>query len=246
MAPSLKKARGSATWRSWPGPREAGDPPLLGRQLAFGRILSLVEGAVDGHGGALVVRGEAGIGKTALIAQAVRDAPRLDTLFTSCAEFEMELPFAALHQLLAPVLDRVAALPHPQRAALDAAFGMTCDAPPDRFLVGLAVLGLLSDCGQQQPIICVIDDAHWLDNASTHVLLFAARRLESEHVAMLFSMRDTSVGLEFDAWSTTALWSSKTSCGTWGLAGRRLWQRSRAPRAGLRGNHDPIWSSAAP
>ena len=126
------------------------------------------------------------------MAEALREASGLQVLRAVGAEFEMELPFAALHALCAPVLDSAAALPSPQRAALEAAFGIRDDGPPDRLLVGLAVLGLLSECGQQQTVACVIDDAQWLDEASAHALLFAARRIESERVAVIFSTREDS------------------------------------------------------
>jgi predicted ATPase len=169
---------------------------MRGRQRELKRLLRLFHEALSGRGGALVLRGEAGIGKTALVAHALRDAHGIQTLLTAGAEFEMELPFAALHQLCAPVLDRTAALPPPQRAALDAAFGVRDDGPPDRLFVGLAVLGLLSECGQRQPVICVSDDAQWLDDASAHALAFAARRIASEHVAIHFSMRETGEAQE--------------------------------------------------
>src|SRR5919106_1497363 len=164
--------------------------PLRGRQRELGRLLSLFREAAAGRGATLVVRGEPGIGKTALMAEALREASGLQVLRAVGAEFEMELPFAALHALCAPVLGSAEALPSPQRAALEAAFGIRDDGPPDRLLVGLAVLGLLSDGGQQQTVACVIDDAQWLDEASAHALLFAARRIESERVAVVFSMRE--------------------------------------------------------
>src|ERR687895_811474 len=164
--------------------------PLRGRQRELGRLLSLFREASAGRGATLVVRGEPGIGKTALMAEALREASGLQVLRAAGAEFEMELPFAALHALCAPVLGSAAALPSPQRAALEAAFGIRDDGSPDPLLVGLAVLGLLSECGQQQTVACVIDDAQWLDEASAHALLFAARRIESERVAVIFSMRE--------------------------------------------------------
>src|SRR5919112_5518206 len=164
--------------------------PLRGRERELGRLSSLFREASGGRGGALVVRGEPGIGKTALIAEALREGSGLQVLRAVGAEFEMELPFAALHALCAPLLDSAAALPSAQRGALEAAFGIRDAGPPDALLVGLAVLGLLSECGQQQTVACVIDDAQWLDEASAHALLFAARRIESERVAVIFSMRE--------------------------------------------------------
>src|SRR5258705_10841199 len=101
----------------------------------------------------------------------------------------MELAFAGLHQLLAPMLDRLERLPAPQRDALRTAFGLSPGSAPDRFFVALAVLSLLSDAAEEQPLICVVDDAQWLDRASGQVLAFVARRLQAESVGLIFAAR---------------------------------------------------------
>ena len=116
------------------------------------------------------------VGKTALLEYAVESAAGLGVARVAGVESEMELAFAALQQLCAPMLDKLAGLPDPQRAALGVAFGLNAGAAPDRFLVGLAVLSLLSGAAEQQPLLCVIDDAQWLDRASAQALTFVARR----------------------------------------------------------------------
>ncbi|MFJ2742949.1 AAA family ATPase [Streptomyces sp. NPDC087440] len=165
--------------------------PLLGRQRESDAVRRLLDAARSRRGGALVVRGEPGIGKTALIDQALT-AHGLTVLRAVGAAFESELTFAALHQLCRPVLRRQDRLPTPQRRALDAAFGRTPGSAPDRFHVGLAVLNLLSEAASEQPVLCVVDDAHWLDRASAQALVFVARRVRDEPVALLFAEREES------------------------------------------------------
>src|SRR5580698_6229686 len=143
-----------------------------------------------GRSGVLVVRGEPGVGKTALLDWAVESAAGLRVVRVAGVESEMELAFAALQQACAPMLDKLAGLPDPQRAALGVAFGLTTGAAPDRFLVGLAALSLLSAVAERQPLLCVVDDAQWLDRASALVLGFAARRLLAEPVALVFATRE--------------------------------------------------------
>jgi DNA-binding CsgD family transcriptional regulator len=137
-----------------------------------------------------VLRGEAGIGKTALLEYAIESAADLRVLRAVGCESEMELAFAALHPLCAPLLDRLDRLPGPQRDALQTTFGLSAGPVPDRFFVGLAVLALLSDVAEERPILCVVDDAQWLDKASAQTLAFVARRLLADSVAMLFAARD--------------------------------------------------------
>ncbi|HEY5353190.1 MAG TPA: AAA family ATPase, partial [Streptosporangiaceae bacterium] len=143
-----------------------------------------------GRSRALVVCGEAGIGKTALLSYAAGTAQDFQVVRAEGVESEMELPFAALHQLCGRMLDRGIRLPGPQRDALGVAFGLRSGSAPDRFLVGLAVLTLLSEVAADQPLLCLIDDAQWLDRTSAQVLAFVARRLEAESVAMIISIRD--------------------------------------------------------
>jgi DNA-binding CsgD family transcriptional regulator len=142
-----------------------------------------------GRSTALVVCGEAGIGKTALLDYVAERADGCRVLRAVGVEAEMELPFAGLQLLCAPLLDGLERLPPPQRGALGTAVGMSAGAPPDPFLVGLAVLSLLSDAAEQQPLVCVVDDAQWLDRSSAQVLAFVARRLEAESVVLLFAER---------------------------------------------------------
>ncbi len=143
-----------------------------------------------GESAVLVVRGEPGVGKTALLGYAAERAEGCRVVRALGVEAEMELPFAGLQQLCAPLLDGLDRLPPPQRAVLDTAFGMTVGAPPDRFLVGLAVLNLLSDAAEGQPLVCLVDDAQWLDRSSAQVLAFVARRLQAESVVLLFAERE--------------------------------------------------------
>jgi DNA-binding CsgD family transcriptional regulator len=143
-----------------------------------------------GRSAALVVCGEPGIGKTALLDYVAERADGCRVLRAVGVEAEMELPFAGLQLLCAPLLDDLERLPAPQRDALGTAVGLTAGAPPDRFLVGLAVLSLLSDAAGRQPVVCVIDDAQWLDQSSAQVLAFVARRLEAESVVLLFAERE--------------------------------------------------------
>src|SRR3954452_5129395 len=165
---------------------------LRGRRDECAVIDRLLEGAVEGRSGVLLVRGEAGVGKTALLTYAIESASDLTVLRAAGVESEMELPFAALHQLCAPMLDRLERLPGPQRDALQTIFGLSAEAVPDRFLVGLATLSLLAEVAEERPLLCVVDDGQWLDHASVQALAFAARRLLAEHVVMLFSARDPS------------------------------------------------------
>jgi DNA-binding CsgD family transcriptional regulator len=150
----------------------------------------LFVGARGGESAALVVRGEAGIGKTALIEHAAGQASGFEVVRIAGVEFEMELPFAGLHQLCAPMLDHLTALPEPQRDALRVTFGLATGKVPDRFLVGLATLSLLSEVAQKRPLLCVIDDGQWLDAESGQVLGFVARRLLAESVLLLFAVRE--------------------------------------------------------
>jgi DNA-binding CsgD family transcriptional regulator len=157
---------------------------------ALGRLL---EAARAGHSGVLVVRGEPGVGKTALLEDVVASAGDLRIARAAGVESEMELAFAALQQLCAPMLDKLERLPDPQHDALCVAFGLREGGAPDRFLVGLATLSLLAEVAAEQPLLCLIDDAHWLDRASAQALGFAARRLLAEPVALVVTTREPDV-----------------------------------------------------
>jgi DNA-binding CsgD family transcriptional regulator len=156
-------------------------------RAALGRVL---DAARAGRSGVLVVRGVPGIGKTALLEDALASASGFRVVRTAGVESEMELAFAALHQLCAPMLDRVDRLPGPQRDALEVAFGLSAGGAPDRFLVGLAVLSLLSEVAAERPLLCVVDDVQCLDLVSAQVLGFVARRLLAEPVALLVAARE--------------------------------------------------------
>jgi hypothetical protein len=138
----------------------------------------------------LVLRGEPGIGKTALLGYAAERAAGFQVVRAAGVESEMELPFASLHQLCRPMLGGLGQLPPPQRDALGTAFGLSSGTQPDRFLIGLAVLSLLSDTAEERPLLCLIDDAQWLDRSSAQVLAFVARRLQAESVVLLFAERE--------------------------------------------------------
>src|ERR1700750_2181846 len=161
---------------------------LRGRQDECAVIDGMLEDAREGRSGVLVLRAEAGVGKTALLDYAIRSAGDLWVLRAVGVEAEMELPFAALHQLCGPLLDRLDGLPGPQREALATTFGLSAGAVPDRFFVGLAVLGLLS-AAAERPLLCLIDDVQCLDRASAQALAFVARRMLAEPVVMLFAAR---------------------------------------------------------
>jgi DNA-binding CsgD family transcriptional regulator len=169
---------------------------LLGRERERAALDRLVESARDGFGGAVVVHGEPGVGKTALLDDLVEKATTVRIVRSAGVEGEMELPFAAVQQLCAPILAFGERLPPPQRDALDIAFGLSPGPPPNPFLVALAVLGLLSEAARERGILCVIDDAHWLDRASAQALGFAARRLAVERIAIVFAARETGQALQ--------------------------------------------------
>ena len=164
---------------------------LRGRRSECQALDRLLEAVRGGRSGALVLRGEAGIGKTALLEYAIESASDLRVVRAVVVESEMELAFAGLHQLCAPMLDRIDRLPGPQHDALGIAFGLRAGAVPDRFFVGLAVLSLLSEVAEERPLVCVVDDAQWLDRVSAQTLGFVARRLLAESVLVLFAVRES-------------------------------------------------------
>ncbi len=163
---------------------------LLGRERECEALDGLLEAARSGHAGVLVVRGEPGVGKTALLQYAVEAGRGFRIARTFGVEAERELPYAAVQQLCSPILAFMEGLPEPQRDALGVAFGLRGGPAPNRFLVGLAVLGLVAEAAEEQPLVCVVDDAQWLDRASAQVLGFAARRLFAEKIALVFAARE--------------------------------------------------------
>jgi DNA-binding CsgD family transcriptional regulator len=163
---------------------------LLGRTDECATLDGLIDDVRRGESRSLVLRGEAGIGKTALLRYLMKSATDLAVYRAMGVESEMELAFASLHQLCGPMLDRLPTLPAPQRQALETVFGLRESGPPDRFLVGLAVLSLFSEVAEDRPLLCVVDDAQWLDQASALTLAFVARRLLAERVGMVFAARE--------------------------------------------------------
>ncbi|TDD64904.1 helix-turn-helix transcriptional regulator [Jiangella aurantiaca] len=161
------------------------------------RLDRLVAEVHSGQGQVLVVRGEAGIGKSALLEYLVDQAGGSRVIRASGVESEMELPFAGLHQLCGRMLDLGDRLPRPQRDALAVAFGLESGGPPDRFLVGAATLGLLTEASDRQPLLCVVDDAQWLDHASAQTLTFVGRRLLADRIGLVFAVREPVDGPEW-------------------------------------------------
>lgn len=165
--------------------------PLLGRANEERFLASLLD-EVTTRGQALVLRGEPGIGKSRLLAEATRSARErgMTVLTTGGIQSEAHLPFAGLHQLLRPVRDRAGELPVTQRAALDAAFGLTHEAAPEQFRIAMAALDLLSEVASDAPLLLVVEDAHWLDAPTSDVLCFVGRRIESDPILLLAATRD--------------------------------------------------------
>jgi DNA-binding CsgD family transcriptional regulator len=162
---------------------------LFGREAECGELDSFLEALRRGESRSLVIRGEAGVGKTALLEYLAGSAADCRVISVTSVQSEMELAFAALQQLCAPILDELERLPAPQRNSLRITFGLHEGPVPDRFLVGLAVLSLLAEAAEDRPLVCVVDDAQWLDRASAQVLAFVARRLGMESVGLVFAVR---------------------------------------------------------
>ena len=169
-------------------PRRAG--VLRGRAAEVRALDRFVDAVRAGESRVLVLRGEPGVGKTMLLDHLAGHAAGCRIARASGVQSEMELAFAGLHQLCAPMLGRLARLPVPQREALETAFGLSAGSAPDRFLVGLAVLSLLSEVAGKRPMICLVDDQQWLDSASAQALGFVARRLAADPVGLVFAARD--------------------------------------------------------
>src|SRR3954452_19927096 len=165
---------------------------LRGRRDEREALERLLEELRAGRSSVLVLRGAPGVGKTALLEYLLTRASACRIARASGVESEMELAFAGLQQLCAPMLDRLEHLPGPQRDALRIAFGLSAGSVPDRFLVGLAILSLLSDVAEERPLLCLVDDAQWLDRASVQSLAFVARRLKAEPIALVFAVREPS------------------------------------------------------
>jgi inactivated superfamily I helicase len=154
----------------------------------------LVKSIDRGESRSLVLRGEAGIGKTALLDHMIASASHLTVVRSVGVDSEMELAYAGLHQLCGPLLDRLDRLPAPQRQALEVVFGVSAGEVPDRFLVGLAVLSLFAEASEERPLLCVVDDAQWLDQTSALTLVFVARRLLAERIGRCSSSSTSGCG----------------------------------------------------
>ncbi len=189
QVPAASGSKGKALLAENPcsGP---GRPRLVGRSSECARLDDLVSAVGRGDSRALVLKGDAGIGKTALLEYLVESASDLTVVRAVGVESEMELAFATLHRLCGPMLDRLERIPSPQADALGVVFGLSAGAPPDRFLVGLAVLSLFSEVAEGRPLLCVVDDAQWVDEASAVTLAFVARRLVAEPVGIVFAARE--------------------------------------------------------
>ncbi len=166
-------------------------PPsgLLDRRSERAALDQLSANVLGGQSRVLVLRGEAGVGKSALLTYLEAGAAGCHVARAAGVESEMELPFAGLHALCAPVLGRVGELPAPQRDAIKTAFGLSAGPPPDRFLVALAVLSLLAAAAEERPLLCIVDDAQWLDRVSAQALAFVGRRLLADRVGLVFGVR---------------------------------------------------------
>jgi DNA-binding CsgD family transcriptional regulator len=163
---------------------------LVGREAETAAIDRLLASAREGHSGVLVLRGEAGIGKSALLDHALANANEFTVLRCVGIESESELAYAALHQMLRPVLDHIDRIPEPQALSLRVAFALSDETEDDRFRVSLGALSILAEAAEQQPVLCLVDDAQWLDQASADAFVFVARRLEAESLVLLFAARE--------------------------------------------------------
>lgn len=180
-------------------PYSPGSVELLGRETECATLDNLLADARRGNARALVIGGEAGAGKTALLDYLLASAAEFTVLQATGVDSEMELAYASLHQLCAPLLHQLDGLPAPQRVALEVVFGISVGPPPGRFLVGLALLSLLVNAARTRAVLCLVDDAQWLDESSAQVLTFVARRLGQERLGMVFAAREPAArfqGLE--------------------------------------------------
>ena len=208
------------------GPRLPGQPgqqfALLDRRAERAAIDRILDAVRSGFSGALVLRGEPGVGKTTLLRYAVAAAPDLRVSGIAGVESEISMEYGGLHQLLRPFLPLLDALPPPQREALRVAFGQQAGPPPERFLVALATLTLLSRAAEDRPLLCVIDDAHWLDPESAHALGFAARRLYADRVGVIATSNELVAANELIGSPTAAGWPAITVTGLPDDAAREL------------------------
>ena len=197
----------------------AGGATLLGRRSECEALDRLLTDVVSGTSRVTVLRGDAGIGKSELLGYLSHRVAGWRVANAVGVESEMELAYSGLHQLCAPMLDHLDRLPTPQRDALASVFGLGVGVVPDRFLVGLATLSLLADAAEQQPLVCIVDDAQWLDQASAQILAFVGRRLLAERIALVCAAR-TGTGDEVLELPRT--WRATDLAGGFGLPGSQL------------------------
>ncbi len=190
MVGAIAAQRDVSDYEVWAAPMGWPRALLRGRRREQEQLGQLITGIRAGRSGALVVRGEAGIGKTALLEYLIEQSSGCMVARATGVQADMELPFAGLQQLFGSMPASLEPLPDPQRDAVEVAFGLRSGPAPDRFEVGLAMLGLLAEVAEQEPLVCVVDDAQWLDQASAQTLAFVARRLMAESVALVFAVRD--------------------------------------------------------
>ena len=200
------------------------DVVLVGRPVEREVLGGLLARAADGYSGALVLRGEAGVGKTALLDEtlAAATAAGMRTARLTGVEVETQLGYAGLHRFLLPFAGQLERLPVPQRDALRSTFGLVAGPPADRFLVALAVLTLLADVASAAPLVCVVDDVQWLDPESAVVLGFVARRLYAERVVLLFAVREPARSRR---WRMCRSWCSAGSMTARRWSCWRRWRR---------------------
>jgi DNA-binding CsgD family transcriptional regulator len=196
--PALPRTESTASDLGAEAPNPKAESKLLGRRRECEELDQLLKDVRAQRSRVIAVRGEAGVGKTVLLEYLARNASACRLARAAGVESEMELAFSGLHQLCGPMLDRLGHLPGPQRDALGTAFGLSDGPSPDRFLVGLATLSLLAEVAEERPLVCVVDDAQWVDRASMQVLAFVARRLLAESVAFVFAVREPGTGLDLE------------------------------------------------
>src|SRR5262245_57330848 len=176
-----------------------GGPAFVGRERECAMLDQSLRRVRGGESESLVIRGDAGIGKTALLQHCARQAVDCRVVQIAAVESEMELPAAALHQLCSPLLGDLGGLPEPQQQALRIAFGLASGSAPDPLVLGLAVLSLFAEAASARPLICIVDDAQWLDEASSQIIGFVGRRLVAESVLLLLAVREPSDDAMFAA-----------------------------------------------
>jgi len=249
--PVVAACRRACTVRGWQmatiSPARKRATEVIGRRSESDALDELVAAIRAGESRVLLLRGEPGMGKTALLEYTAEQASGCRVVRAAGVQSEMELAFAGLHQLLGPMLDHLDRLPVPQRDALRTAFGVNPGSTPDRFFIGLAVLSLLSDVAEEQPLICLVDDEQWLDRASAQALAFVARRLEAESVGLIFAARGTDEELAGLPELVVEGFARTMRVRCWTRRSRDPWTQGSATRSSARraGTRWRCWSCRA-